>query len=1332
MDVLNHSMHHLCLNATCLINQYMDFQSLIKEFSTAKSNKSKCFNIKDGNNRPTNLISDQAIMELLKLQASISEIKIEVAATQMLLTKLVQSSKNHKILTADEENLSSVIAALQKVGSTLSVDDLSRYRDKFLHCLSLNIILKMNETNILLLKDYLIVNVGNKIIIKELIRGLQHIIENPRFISVKIAAGIFTQLIKYGYGNSPLISKALKKMSGYILFAVMKGHLQHLISLPSSKEILTYETCISSLIKDNLQNDTDAMIRCFTQMISLWVTNLPNLKVSDAISNQHLWTSSKQNDQLTVFYKEISAPIGVHKTVSFINDILERREVNWKNLLTFVSSLLISFPDSRKYLDELISEKLCCSFETMSVELLATSFLLARQLSMEGFYVFTTYTSWFQSHVVKPPHAPSSCTENLEEYCALARGRIFELGGTVAKESEQTAEVEKNVRMVLEEYEITKMIPKSLMEASIFHKVYFQKKFLPALMKPKPFSDLSDTSMKLIEDLLKAQKISKSMYRAYKEECEKKHTKSLQEIVVLDDDSNFDGDEENHYKHFSCILEIIEREIVSEAFMDTNCSTSLTQLLTKLNKILYSVEGSETNEIEPIGIVSLCLKYKHHKVISQMVNDLLDWAGKIHHASDMTYSKLKLLTAVFKVTHEHKLLTDEFCHFIWKFCTEGMGCIPKSTVKGIALYLIINGSSIQVKIPILSHCRGKILKSCLFGKTIENWQVVSTSNLSDAVEHSLLIQLDSKTTLAILTFLCYYINISLCAKKFSNCQIFHHLLYLGKRMEHCGLLDSTLRVTEVFDYPQEKYAKSELFDMETSMDLYRDSCNRIKDCEKGYVEEFTADKFLIREIFVDTKKDLLTVNEKQQLYSYIFIENNLTTNSVSAVIGVILDQLVFDRSWKAISNQEVLEYVVKCLPLLLEACEPPILNAKLFYDIIRMRMKQVSEGAYEIGWDIQWKNEAYAICMFILNLPPSLLFKTYSTTCTGSEYIWNIGNNLHIKGNMENQVFSGHVINDYFLQLNEDPSMRFTLSQNVLSHLLSGIIETINSYEEFLKFCVMICPCIFISIVVHWNKDHKLRLMLKLRIPQLHSDIDLISKTLLEGKSIICTLNVLQCMFNTSAKMFHLKSSNTSEMMITGINLCLACFISDMKIDLKHPDLKNFLKEMNERTAGYITTCNIIKLGQSLLMKKENELNFKTILQQCFDRMTAEYVCNVVLNGKIIAITPVLKQACHGLKNFSVLALKCLTQIELPLHILTSDLFLPSLASLYTETYDYFEKNKAVDFADIFNDIEILEHLAAKNAPSSTIIDLLKTCSSKMSSFTCSLRSEAVRRMLRI
>uniref|UniRef100_A0A8C6H794 Fanconi anemia, complementation group A n=1 Tax=Mus spicilegus TaxID=10103 RepID=A0A8C6H794_MUSSI len=320
-------------------------------------------------------------------------------------------------------------------------------------------------------------------------------------------------------------------------------------------------TCCGMVTEDSLKS-------FFSHTLTQILTHKPVLKVSDAIQMQKEWSFAKTHHLLTDLYCRVLATLGPEESVGRLQEVLEMQEVNWQHVLSCVSTLVVCFPEAQQLVKGWVASLMARAFESYHLDSMVTAFLIVRQATLEGPYVFPSYADWFkesfgsshgyhscskktlvflfkflsdlvpweaprymQVHIFHPPLVPSKYHSLLTDYISLAKTRLADLKvslenmglyedlsspGDIAERESQAVQDVKKAIMVFEQ---TGKIPMPVLEASIFRRPYYVSHFLPALLAPRVLPEVPDPRVAFIETLKRADKIPSSLYDAYRKAC---------------------------------------------------------------------------------------------------------------------------------------------------------------------------------------------------------------------------------------------------------------------------------------------------------------------------------------------------------------------------------------------------------------------------------------------------------------------------------------------------------------------------------------------------------------------------------------------------------------------------------------------------------------------------------------------------------------------------------------------------------------------------------------------------------------------------------------------
>ncbi|KAI4534166.1 hypothetical protein MG293_015026 [Ovis ammon polii] len=312
----------------------------------------------------------------------------------------------------------------------------------------------------------------------------------------------------------------------------------------------------------------ETLKRWFCHTLTQILTHKPVLKVSDAVQMQREWSFARTPALLSGLYRRLFVILSPEELVGHLQDVLETQEVNWRHVLSCVSTLVICLPDAQQLVNGWVTRLLTRAFESWDLDSMVLAFLVVRQAALEGPAVFPSYATWFQAtfgstrgihscskkalvflfkflsdlvpfevprylqvHILHPPLVPGKYRTLLTDYVALAKTRLADLkvsienmglyedlssaGDVTQPQSQASQDVEKALTV----FEHTGKVPVAILEASIFRRSYYLSHFLPALLTPRVLPRAPDSREALIESLRRADKIPPALYSTYRQAC---------------------------------------------------------------------------------------------------------------------------------------------------------------------------------------------------------------------------------------------------------------------------------------------------------------------------------------------------------------------------------------------------------------------------------------------------------------------------------------------------------------------------------------------------------------------------------------------------------------------------------------------------------------------------------------------------------------------------------------------------------------------------------------------------------------------------------------------
>uniref|UniRef100_A0A452DQA2 FA complementation group A n=1 Tax=Capra hircus TaxID=9925 RepID=A0A452DQA2_CAPHI len=306
----------------------------------------------------------------------------------------------------------------------------------------------------------------------------------------------------------------------------------------------------------------ETLKRWFCHTLTQILTHKPVLKVSDAVQMQREWSFARTPALLSGLYRRLFVILSPEELVGHLQDVLETQEVNWRHVLSCVSTLVICLPDAQQLVNGWVTRLLTRAFESWDLDSMVLAFLVVRQAALEGPAFFPSYATWFQAtfgsarglhscskkalvflfkflsdlvpfevprylqvHILHPPLVPGKYRTLLTDYVALAKTRLADLkvsienmglyedlssaGDVTQPQSQASQDVEKALTV----FEHTGKVPVAILEASIFRRSYYLSHFLPALLTPRV------VSTRPCDPGVGADKIPPALYSTYRQAC---------------------------------------------------------------------------------------------------------------------------------------------------------------------------------------------------------------------------------------------------------------------------------------------------------------------------------------------------------------------------------------------------------------------------------------------------------------------------------------------------------------------------------------------------------------------------------------------------------------------------------------------------------------------------------------------------------------------------------------------------------------------------------------------------------------------------------------------
>ena len=272
------------------------------------------------------------------------------------------------------------------------------------------------------------------------------------------------------------------------------------------------------------------------------------IKVGDAVSCQAVWRENRDN--LAKLASALAkAGLEARELVAEVSRLVVRQEVNWRGLLALVTASL-ALPEAEGRWWGLISELVKQGSEDGEGSLLA-GVLLARQVVGPGSQ-YASYVAWFaaafaeetntlaqqphhllallskllpfepaailRAHLTRPPWLPKHQLGLLDDYKALARARLQELGETaVPPVQPPSAQALEEALTAVKEYSETARLPRILTDCFMWQQEVWTGRLLPAILACSPDTlTLVEGRDRLVEALHVKGKVPGSLYTRYR------------------------------------------------------------------------------------------------------------------------------------------------------------------------------------------------------------------------------------------------------------------------------------------------------------------------------------------------------------------------------------------------------------------------------------------------------------------------------------------------------------------------------------------------------------------------------------------------------------------------------------------------------------------------------------------------------------------------------------------------------------------------------------------------------------------------------------------------
>ncbi|XP_064466781.1 Fanconi anemia group A protein homolog [Ornithodoros turicata] len=412
----------------------------------------------------------------------------------------------------------------------------------------LELICRLHAAGLFHLEEYIALNINNSQAITKFSRNLLHAChlsqaqEEANFTFTVCMCVLVTSL----YGRAGYMSLTSKVQR--VCHAVVMSMVTKLLKENEENPTMCCTSFLSPLVATPILDL--AVLHAFTvEMLSCVLTYNPVIKVVQAIANHHQWTYSRCSPWLCQTFEKVLEVLKTEEVRDVLQKTLQRQDVNWHILLSFVSLYVTRDTKAAAIMTEYIGNLLRLAFESLSVENLVCAFLLARHIAQESPQYFPSYGSWFENyfgfsgttyasktktyaflmkfltdlvpfepakylkvHLQKPPHTPAKSRGLFVDYSSLAKTRLQDLNDpthhcATMNKDERFESIKADIVKVLDAYGSTGKVPRTIIEMSIFKKPYYVQQFLPTFLDCKNFPDHSTTYAKLVSELRRLGKI---------------------------------------------------------------------------------------------------------------------------------------------------------------------------------------------------------------------------------------------------------------------------------------------------------------------------------------------------------------------------------------------------------------------------------------------------------------------------------------------------------------------------------------------------------------------------------------------------------------------------------------------------------------------------------------------------------------------------------------------------------------------------------------------------------------------------------------------------------
>ena len=274
------------------------------------------------------------------------------------------------------------------------------------------------------------------------------------------------------------------------------------------------------------------------------------IKVGDAVTNQSVWR--EEGGRLAELASAlVGTGLEAGDLVAEVVGLVAGKEINWRGLLALVTASL-ALPGAEERWWESINDLVQQGSEEGegNSSSLLTGLLLARQVAQPGSQ-YPSYVAWFaaafaeeastllqqpryllemlnkmlpwepaailRAHLTRPPWLPKHQLALLEDYKALAKARLQELGETAAPLQLPPPQALEEALAAVKEWTETNRIPRSLIDCFMWQQEIWTGRLLPAILTCSPDTQLMiEGRDKLVEALHAKGKVSGHLFSRYR------------------------------------------------------------------------------------------------------------------------------------------------------------------------------------------------------------------------------------------------------------------------------------------------------------------------------------------------------------------------------------------------------------------------------------------------------------------------------------------------------------------------------------------------------------------------------------------------------------------------------------------------------------------------------------------------------------------------------------------------------------------------------------------------------------------------------------------------